>query len=253
MAKRMQRIEQVRGRERKVERERERGRKHKRDGQIAGEIWNITAASSATVYCKLSPSSFRILPVQSACFTISSLSVRERAPDQFDFWLVRVLVRLLVLASTYYSSSSSSSTAALAIQALVAVLLLLPLFIPLLSLYSLKIVTVENLRSKCSHIVSRRGQRGEGRGCKNYNTVVIRAADLVAIRLLSGARNQWNCHIIASCESETFAPLLPHFTVSWLRSGLFCESLNAERTMQKRKSIRCFRNAKIEGEQRSDI
>lgn len=138
MAKRMQRIEQVRGREREGERGKE--EKHKRDGQIAGEIWNITAASSATEYCKLSHSSFRILPVQSACFTISSLSVRERAPDQFDFWLGRVLVRLLVLASTYYSSSSSSSTAALAIQALVAVLLLLPLFIPLPSLSFFKLL-----------------------------------------------------------------------------------------------------------------
>lgn len=36
MAKRMQRIEQVRGREREGERGKE--EKHKRDGQIAGEI-----------------------------------------------------------------------------------------------------------------------------------------------------------------------------------------------------------------------
>lgn len=101
-----------------------------------------------------------LLPVQSACFTISSLSVRARAPDQSDFWLVRALVRLLMFASTYYSSSSSSSTAALAIQALVPVLLL-PLFIP--SLFSPSNCYCRKCTLEMQPHCSQRGHRGEKR------------------------------------------------------------------------------------------
>lgn len=41
------------------------------------------------------------------------------------------------------------------------------------------------------------------------------------------------CTIVATFHSE-------------LSAGLFCESLNTERTILKRKSIRCFRNANRE-------